>query len=458
MSLTLTRRSLFGVMLSNAACFAARHANAALRVVSGGALRVPLPAARRTTDPARAIDWADAWPLALQHDTLASLADGAVTYPLLAAPPVIDRADPRVATLTLRSAMTFSHGAPVTAASVVEAWRAARASPLGRLALSRLDTMNPFAAQGDLDLLVRLAVPGTLDETLAAWPLAVSAQGGRAGVGPFMPRGNDVATLVRNPRCPMGAAFLERVSLEAPRARNEELRAFTTQALDASWWGNSLYEVTRPAEAVRGRASVVIGIVPAPGGALTSPTAARTLERALAPLAAGDGAPLATFGFEPELSPGAAPDLAALVRTLGQREVRIAREASDGFLNTLAERIVALLDSAQIRVALVAPGEAADATLRAVAPLSGDPAVALASMLAAAAATAAGGDEASASAIVRTAAAARTRVAASAWGRGVVAVLGRASPVLHVRTGVRDVRFDVAGRVLLGDAWVRVVY
>jgi hypothetical protein len=113
---------------------------------------------------------------------------------------------------------------------------------------------------------------------------------------------------------------------------------------------------------------------------------------------------------------------------------------------------VALLDAAQIPVMLVAPGEAADASLRAVAPLGADPAVALASLLAAAAA--AGGDEAGASAIVRTAGAARAAVAAGVWGRGAVAVLGRASPTLHLRAGVQGARFDGAGRVALADAWI----
>jgi hypothetical protein len=33
-------------------------------------------------------------------------------------------------------------------------------------------------------------------------------------------------------------------------------------------------------------------------------------------------------------------------------------------------------------------------------------------------------------------------------------VLGRAVPVLYLRAGVGGVRFDGAGRLRLGDAWV----
>ena len=456
MSVALSRRAWIAGTAGVALAYGARL-EGALRIPAGSELKLPLPAPRRAVDPSRATDWSDVWPLALTHASLAStLADGSAAYPLLVGPPLVDRADARVATLSLRPGMTFSNGAPVTARAVVESWRAARASPLGRLALSRLDTMRPFEARGDLDVGVRLAVGGTLDETLAAWPLAVAAPGApsapRAGIGPFMARGTDGSTLVRNARCPTGAAFLDRVVLDAPRARNDELRAFTTGGLDASWWGNSLYEVSRPAEAVRGAASVVVGVVPSTGSALANASAARTLEQVLTPLAAGEGSLLGALGFGPELAPGAAPDLAALVRAVQGREVRIAREASDGSLNVIAERLVALLDAASVRVMLVGAGEACDATLRAVAPLGADPAVALASLLAAAAS--AGGDEAGASAIVRTATEARARVAAGVWGRGAVAVLGRAAPVLHVRAGVRDVRFDHAGRALLGDAWV----
>ena len=456
MTLSLSRRAWMQ-FAAGVALAASRDASAALRVPVGSELKLPLPAPRRAVDPSRATDWSDVWPLALTHESLATtLPDGGVAWPLLASTPTIDRADPRVATLSLRPAMTFSNGAAVTAQTVLDAWRAARASPLGRLALSRLDTMNPFEARGDLDITLRLAVAGTLDETLAAWPLALCAPGNgtapRAGIGPFMTRGSDPSSLVRNPRCPTGPAFLERVSLEAARPRNDELRAFTTGALDASWWGNSLYEVSRPAEAVRGRASVVVGVVPTAGGALANASMARSIERVLAPLTAGEGALLASLGIAPEQSPGATPDVPALTRALQGREVRVAREASDGSLNVIAERMVALLDGVQVRVSLVNAGEACDATLRAVAPLGSDPSVALASLLAAAAS--AGGDEAGASAIVRTSTDARARVAAGVWGRNAVAVLGLAAPVLFLRAGVRDARFDGAGRALLGDAWI----
>lgn len=454
MSDALSRRAWLACSLGGALVSLVGSARGALRIPSGGALRLPLPAPRRAAHPAGAVDHADTWALALTHETVAAaLADGAYAWPLLAAAPAVDRADPRAATLALRPGMAFADGTPVTAAAAVESWRAARASAAGRLALSRFDSLRPFEARGALEIAVRLAVPGTLDEALAAWPLALAGPGAaRAGTGPFAPRNGDPAALVRNPRCPTGEPFLERVSLEAPRGRNDELRAFTTGALDASWWGNSLYEVSRPADALRGEAAVAVGLVPSPGAPLASASAARTLEQCLAPLATGEPAPLAPFGFAPSRAPGAVPDLPALVRALGGRPLRVAREPADAFLSAVAERIVALLDASQVPVMLVAPGEPADASLRAVAPLGRDPAVALASLLAVAAA--AGGDEAGASAIVRTPASSRSSVAADVWGRGAVAALGRAAPVLHLRAGVRGARFDGAGRLELADAWV----
>jgi hypothetical protein len=443
----LSRRTF----LALASTLGSQQALAVLRVPAGSALRLPLPAARRVHDPARAVDWADAWALALTHETIAStFPDATTTWPLLVGAPAIDRSDARLATLTLRPSMTFSNGAAVNARAVVESWRAARGSALGRLALSRLDTMNPFEARSDSEISVRLAVGGTLDETLAAWPLCVAAPTTRAGLGAFMAR--DANTLVRNPTCPLGPAFLDAVVFEPPRSRNDELRAFTTGSLDASWWGNSLYTVTRPSVAIRGEASVVVGMVPSRESPIANPSAARSLETVLAPLCNGEGALLGNFGFTPESSATSRPDVSALTRSLQQHTLRISREAGDGILNAVAERAMALLDAAGIRVVLTNPGEPCDATLRGVAPLRGDTAVALASFVAAAAA--AGGDEAGASAIVRTPAAQRTTIAAGVWGRGTMAVLGRATPVLHVRQGVHDIALDGAGRVVLCDAWI----
>lgn len=451
MSARLTRREWMLGSALTACALAARRAEAALRVPSGGVLRLPSPAARRVHDPARAIEFVDVWPLALMHESVATIApDGTATWPLLAFPPLVDRGDPRVVTLTLRPSMTFSNGAPVTATAVVEAWQGARQGALGRLALARFATMSPFEARGEREVIVRLALAQTLDEALSAHPLALTAPGiVRPGIGPFMARGSDVSALVRNARCPTGVPFLERVELAAPRERNDELRAFTTGALDASWWGNSLYEVSRPAELVRATPSAVVGIVPAPGSFLASAASARSLEQVLAPLATGEGALVTSLGFTPTVSADSRPDVPALTRAARDRGLRLAREAGDGFLNRIAERVVALLDAVQVRVMLVGAHEAADATLRAIAPLGTSAPLALASFVAAA-----GGDEAGASAVVRTPTAQRASVAAGVWGRGTAAVLGRAQPVLYVRTGVRDARFDAAGRLLLGDAWV----
>jgi len=426
-------------------------ARAALRIPSGGTLRLPLPALRRTVVATGAVDHADIWPLALTHETLARrLADGAYAWPLLATPPAIARDDPREATLVLRPGMVFADGTSVTAVTVLDAWRRVRAFPVGRLALSRFDSLHPFDVRSDLELVVRLAVPGTLDEALAAWPLAlVGPAPAYAGTGPFTQRGGDPTALVRNLRCPTGEPFLAAVFLEAPRGRNDELRAFTTGVLDASWWGNSLYEVSRPALVLRGEASVVVGLVPSPDTPFVSAWTARTLERTLEPLSHREAPLLQPFGFDPVFPSDVVPDLAAFRRVLGGRVLRVAREPSNAFLCSVAERVLALLDAVQVPVQLVAPGEPTDMTLRAVAPLGHDPSVAIASLL-----VAAGGDEVGPCAIVRSSTPSRARMAAGVWGRSTVAILGRAVPALHLRADVRGARFDGVGRLELADAWI----
>ncbi len=444
--MTLTRRAFVTVFMAGGVA-AGLPAGAAVRVPAGGALRLPLPAPRRVLDPARAVDAADVWALALVHDTLATpLAGGGTSYPLLATPPVLDRADPRVATVTLRPGLVLSSGVAVDARAVVAGWMASRrASALAEMVFAMCDTAAPFEARSEREIRVRLAAPALLDEVLAASPLSVTGARG-AGIGPFVPRGGDPSGLAHNPRCPMGAPYLDRVDLVPARERNEELRAFVTGALDGSWRGHALYDVDRPAEVVRGAPAGVVGMVPTPGGSLDDTAHARALERALGPLSAGPDAPLAAVDFGGPGVGGRDGDVAALAGAVPR--VRVAREPADGLLAVVAERVVALLDAVGIRVALVGMGEPADTVLRAIAPLGADGALAVAAFMAVA------GNPAGASAAARTPRGARAAVVAGAWQGLTAAVLGRAVPALHLRAGVRDARFDAAGRLLLGDAWV----
>jgi hypothetical protein len=303
--------------------------------------------------------------------------------------------------------------------------------------------------QGARELRLHLAAPGLTEDFLGAWPLAPSAQG--QGLGPFRLEAGD--RYVRNPRCPVGLPWLERVELLPAMARNDELRAFTTLALDASWRGRALHGVTRPAELVRGAGSAVVGLLPTPQGVLDhDPAHARALEALLAPLRAGTEPLLAPLGIA---SPsGAAPEavfVGALRAALGRRDpsrpvLRLARDPGDALLNDVAERIVALLDAVQVPVELVP--SAGDGALRAIAPLGAAPALAVASFLAVA------GDEAHACEVARAPAAQRSALASGHWGRGTAVLLGRAAPTLYLRAGVQGARFDGCGRLLLGDAWV----
>ncbi|MEZ4410362.1 MAG: hypothetical protein R3A52_28360 [Polyangiales bacterium] len=448
----LSRRAFVTAAL---AALAGRSARAAVRVPSGGALRLPLHATRRVLDPALAVDHADVAPLALTHDWLARFTAAGVDHPMLVEPPIVERAGRAAAArLVLRPGMRFSDGAPVDAAAVARAWTLARASSSGRLALALLDTGAPVTVRAPLELVVRLHDAARVDDFLAAPPMAVAgraARGARAGVGAFSPRANPGA-LGRNDLCPTGAAWLDGLTLSAPTARNEEIRRFTTQALDASWWGASLYELSRPAQRVVGAGGPVVGLVPELSSALATAPAARGLERLLADLH-GEGGPLLPMGLAPgdvsaALSSARLNDLLAARPGNLRSTLRVGRDPGDGALVDLAERIVATLDRAGVRAAIVDPPAACDVSLRAVTPVAADASFALASLLAASGV----GDQSGAEGIMRGGG---SGYAAAVWGRSVVAVLGRRAPVIYLREGVAGARFDPLGRLSLCDAWVR---
>lgn len=444
--MSLSRRGF--VSLLGGLALPALPAFGALRTPYGGALRLPLPAPRAVLDPMRATDLADLWSLALTHAGLiTALPEGGWSYPLLDAPP---RREGAVYALRLREGLTASNGAAIDAAAVIRCWSDARETPAGRLALALLAPMSPFQARGEREVLVRPDVPGGLEDFLAAPALAVTVPhaGGRAGIGPFAPTNGAPNSLQRNALCPSGGAFLERVELVPALPRNDELRAFTTGALDASWWGAGLYSVQREATRLTGAPAAAVGLVPTAGGPFASAAVARALEAALAPLTAGD-APLRPFPEAPTRAQGPAALLAAVSARGGA--LRVAAPRGDAVLAALAERVVALLDAVRVRVMLVAPDESPDLTLRAVSPMGRDAWMALASLLAASAGT--GGDEAGASAIARTPRHRRAAVATGVWSRSVIATLGRLTPSLHLRAGVRGARFEGA-QLRLGDAWV----
>ncbi|MFO0625003.1 MAG: hypothetical protein U0325_05245 [Polyangiales bacterium] len=445
--IALSRRG-FGALMG-ALGLRALAARGALRTPYGGALRLPLPAPRSVLDPMRATELADAWPLALTHAGLVTAhPDGGVSFPLLEAPP---RREGAAFVLRLREGITASNNAPVDAAAVARCWAAARSSPHGRLALALLAAMNPIEARGARELVVRAGSDEALHEFLAAPALAVTVPqgGGRAGIGAFTATPDAPNTLQRSATCPTGGAYLERVELSPAAARNDELRAFTTGALDASWWGAGLYSVQREATHLTGAPAAAVGLAPTPGGPFASAAVARALEVALAPLSAAD-APLRALPVAPA-RPANASALGAAVASRGG-PLRLGRAPGDALLHALAERAVALLDAVRVTAMIVSPDDAPDLTLRAVAPMGRDPWLALASLLAASAAV--GGDEAGASAIARTPRAGRGPVAQGVWSRSVIAVLGRLTPSLHLRAELHGARFDGA-QLALGDAWMR---
>lgn len=429
----------------------AARAQASLRVPSGGALRLPSLAPRRPLEPSRAVDMADAWPLALLHGCIGSMVEGAVQWSLLTGPPTEDRGNPRLVTAWLRPGMTFADGSPLDADAVARSFtQASSAGPLARCAMAMLERAGVEAA-GPRELRLRLAAPGLLDDVLTAWPLALTR--GTSGLGPFAPAPGAPERLVPNARCPAGLPWLARVELAPAMPRNDELRAFTTLSLDASWRGRALHGVTRPSERLQGAPSAVVGVLPTPHGVLDQdPAHARALEALLSPLRAGSEPTLAPPGLVPSGAAASEAQAVGALRAALQRRdpqrplLRLARDPGDALLDAVAERVVALFDAVQVPVELVPSN--GDGTLRAIAPLGASPALAVASFLAVA------GDEAHASEVCRAPASQRAALAAGHWGRGTAVLLGRTTPCLYLRAGVQGARFDECGRLLLGDAWL----
>jgi len=446
------------------------RAHGVLPPAFGGALRLPLAAPLEDVDPARQAHPLGAAVSAAIFDTLYAIdARGALSPVLAESLPVPSTTTTGAFIITLRSALRRHDGQRLVAADVVAALRRAATMPraawlLGALAIGA-DGLLDVRAVGALQLELRPAREGVeLARVLAARPLAIAVGDPRRraiGTGAFAVRGavggsDHETVLVQHDAATLGAPYLERVTLLAPRARDEDLRALELGETDASWFGATLYAA--PAEGSRSAAETPVVcpvlLVASETGALRdaglrgyvlASIDRRRLERA------GLSADARIAGVDVAAAPSArAP---ATRPTL-----RLAVPSGDPLLARIAESLAAMLDERGVSVivgaapAVDAPAAGGwDARLVSVLP----PLPGAAPLIGAALAAAGRADAARALAAQLSDA----NAAAEAARRFDVVVLGRRRDTLHYRAALRDVRFDAAlGTLELANIWLpRVV-
>ena len=454
------RATTAAVMCGMAVLAGALPAHGVLPPAFGGVLHLPLAAPLDDVDPARQALPSSAAVSAALFDTLYALDARGAPVPVLAeALPTASTtpgAPPGTLQITLRSALRRHDGGRLVAADVVAALQRAATMPragwlLGAFARTTEGALDIRAA-GPLRVEMRPAREGLdLARVLAARPLAIVVGDPSrrvVGTGRFSLRGTPGGTtrdtvLVQYRRGALGAAYLERVALLPPRARDEDLRALELGTTDASWFGATLF--APPAAGTRASTEAPsvcpILLVASDTGALrdeglrgyvAASMDRRRLERA------GLLADTQLAG----LAVGAPP--AARAPT-GGPNIRLAVPSGDPLLARVAEVIAAMLDERGVGVVLSAapavdppPSGTWDARLVSVLPpLAGQAAVV-------GAALAAAGRTDAARALAASHALDDARGATEAARTFEVLVLGRRRETLYYQSALRGVRFDTA--------------
>lgn len=310
------------------------------------------------------------------------------------------------------------------------------------------------------------APPGDVRRLLAAPAAAIVVAASRPdrpiGTGPFRAEGVSATGVPLRAHAAhfAGPPYLERVLAGAPRARNDEVRAFEVGELWMSFHAPSVYGGTPRGGSRRllGTPVHVVALLPAAGSRLLRDVDAR---RAIS--LAVDRTRLSRFSTAPVGILPARPvsrDLgtarAALARAVaragiaGRPQVTLAHDGADAIAASIAEVVVASLDEIGLDVRLV-PRTSGDADMRLsiLLPAAPDPPGIVAALLAAA------GESARANALLAKGdVRAAEREGALLHDRGTGIVLGLRTPVLHARASLVGLRFDPLGRLDLSGAWV----
>ncbi len=350
-------------------------------------------------------------------------------------------------------------------------------TPASRWLLSGLDGAAAYARAprglpagivvvSDTEIDLRFATPpGDVRRLLAAPAAAIVAPGSRRdrplGTGPFRAEGVGAngATLRAHAACFTGPPFLERVQAMAPRARNDEVRAFEVGQLSMSFHAPSVYGGTpRGGSRRHGGAAVhVVALLPgASSRLLADPDARRAVALAV------DRARLTRFSVTPVGVLPARPlprDLgtaraaigraAARLGIAGRPQISLSRDEGDVIAASVAEVVVASLDEIGVDVRVVRRAADADLRLVILLPAAPDPAGIVAAVLGAS------GEAGRAAALLaRGDLRAAEREGTGLAERRSAIVLGLRAPVLHARASLAGLRFGPLGRRDLAGAWV----
>ena len=327
----------------------AASAFAALPPGYGGELRLPSPSPLST--PSALGDGSPFSPTvaAAVFDGLYGLTDDGRVIPSLAEGPPVLRDDGSLL-VTIRENVRRHDRRTLRALDVARALRqASRTQPHWLAGFSfegnELD-VRPEGERGLRFVATRAFASPTdaLMRRLAAAPLAVDLGRG-VGTGPYRAVVRGGTLELRSFRtAARGAAFVDVIRFDPPRARDEEIRAFELRQLDASWQGAALYG--RPDPNVREHgfsASTVVLLVPSralvPSGA--------TLDRAL------DRRRFARVGLRPSdrLAEGLPSPSLTGTRAL-PTTLRLVVRADDAFEAALAAALAARFDELGVRLTI----------------------------------------------------------------------------------------------------------
>lgn len=337
------RHVLLGLALATSTAFAA------LPPGYGGELRLPSPSPLSVPTPAGDGSAFAPTVAAAVFDGLYALADDGRPMSSLAEGPPTLRDDGSLL-VTIRANVRRHDRRTLRAVDVARALRAAsRAQPHWLVGFAFEGPELDVRAEGERGLRFvatrAFASPAdALMRRLAAAPLAIDLGRG-VGTGPYRATLRAGVLELRSFRtAARGAAFVDVIRFDPPRARDEEIRAFELRQLDAAWQGAALYG--RPDATVREHAlAASTAVLLVPNRALMASSA--TLDRAL------DRRRFARVGLRPtdRLAEGLPPPSLTGARAL-PTTLRLVIRADDAFEAALGAALAARFDELRIRLTI----------------------------------------------------------------------------------------------------------
>ncbi|MBI2897525.1 MAG: hypothetical protein HYY06_28460 [Deltaproteobacteria bacterium] len=453
---------------------------AAVRPRFGGTITLPLPATVTGIDPTRTSSFAEAMLQPLVFDGLYAWTDRGTLVPGLAQGDPVPSASRKSFRIKLRPGVRFHDGRPVRPADVAASLARTLRSAATRWLLADLDGAAAYAAGpgrglpdgiavvSDSEIELRfVSAVGDPRRLLAAPPAAIVSPSSRPdrpiGTGAF--RVGAVAGSRVELRASAdhfaGPPFLDRVVATAPRARNDEVRAFELGELWMSFHAASVYGgVPRGgSRSLRGPPAQCIALEPV-SRFMRDPDARSAVSLAIdrGRLERLSVAPIGILPASrlPRDLPSARAAIArasARAGLTGRPRVVLAFDDGDAIASSVVEVLIASLDDIAVDLQPEplrrGPGSTVDLRYLTLGPVSPD------AVGRVAAALAASSDSSRATALyARGDDRAAEREGTGLHERGSLIVLGLRTPALHVRPSLTGLRFDVLGRLDFANTWI----